>query len=244
MTEENTLESYHQLLKGNEWAAGFDSFNQLQNIPRPEVQKTCPPDAKIFQLMPPEEFTIGQKPVIDVIRQRRSHRYFTEKPLTLEELSFLLWATQGIRATTTFDGITYYFRNVPSGGNRHPIETYLNIHRVEGFVPSPYRYLQLEHNLILLKEGAELSEQVSIASLEQASKYRGKSFFFVRECAVVFIWITIPYRSKWRYCPAAPKLITLADISVRIFTLLAVLSMSEPVPWALSTGRRWMLFWN
>jgi hypothetical protein len=44
MTEENTLESYHQLLKGNEWAAGFDSFNtdQLQNIPRPEVQKTCP----------------------------------------------------------------------------------------------------------------------------------------------------------------------------------------------------------
>ena len=89
------------------------------------------------------------------------------------------------------------------------IETYLNIHRVEGFVPGLYRYLPLEHNLILLKEGAEPSEQVSIASLEQASEYRGKPFFFVRECAVVFIWTAIPYRSEWRYGPATPKLIAL-----------------------------------
>ena len=58
-------------------------------------------------------------------------------------------------------------------------------------------------------EVAEPSEQVSIASLEQASEYRGKPFFFVRECAVVFIWTAIPYRSERRYGPATPKLIAL-----------------------------------
>lgn len=211
MTDTDTLSGYHQLLKGDEWAAGLDSLNsdQQQDTPRPDVQKSCPPDARIFSLIPAEEFSIGQKPAIDVIRQRRSHRYFTEQSLTLEELSFLLWATQGIRATTSFEGITYYLRNVPSGGNRHPIETYLNIQRVEGLPPGLYRYRPIEHELILLREGTELSEQVSVASLEQASEHQGKPFFFIRECAVVFIWTAVPYRSEWRYGSAGPKLIAL-----------------------------------
>ena len=63
--------------------------------------------------------------------------------------------------------------------------------------------------LVAANEVAEPSEQVSIASLEQASEYRGKPFFFVRECAVVFIWTAIPYCSEWRYGPATPKLIAL-----------------------------------
>jgi len=211
MTEENLLESYHQLLKGDEWTEDFDLFNtdQQQDLTRPDVQKSYPPDAMIIELVPPEEFTIGQKPAIDVIRQRRSHRYFTEQSLSLEELSFLLWATQGLRATASFDGITYYLRNVPSGGNRHAIETYLNIQRVEGLVAGLYRYLPLDHKLILLKEGTEIREQVNRASLDQASEYQGKPFYFIRECAVVFIWSAIPYRSEWRYGPAAPKLIAL-----------------------------------
>jgi hypothetical protein len=56
-------------------------------------------------------------------------------------------------------------RNVPSGGNRHPFETYLSIHRVEGIEPGLYRYLPIDHKLILEKLGADLSEQVNQASL-------------------------------------------------------------------------------
>lgn len=211
MTEENILESYHQLLKGDEWAEVFESFNtdQQQELSRPDVQKPCPADAKTIELVPPEQFSIGQKPAIDIIRQRRSHRYFTEQPLTLEELSFLLWATQGIRATANVDGVTYYLRNVPSGGNRHPIETYLNIQRVAGIPAGLYRYLPLDHKLIVLKESAEIRERVNLASLDQAAEHRGKPFYFIRESAVVFIWSAIPYRSEWRYGPAAPKLIAL-----------------------------------
>ena len=210
MPEEDVMESYHRLLKADEWAQA-DIFNtdQQQSTARPDVQKPCPPGADVFELIPPEEFSIGQKPAIDVIRQRRSHRYFTEQPLTLEELSFLLWATQGLRATATFDGVTYYLRNVPSGGNRHPIETYLDIQRVEGFTPGLYRYLPLDHRLTLVKEGNGLREQVNAASHNQAAEHRGKPFFFIRECAVVFIWTATPYRSEWRYGPVGPKLIAL-----------------------------------
>ena len=211
MNDQDIVASYHQLLKADEWADLFGTLetDQQQDTPRPDVQKPCPPDAELIDLIPPEEFSIGRKSVIDVIRQRRSHRFFTEQSFTLEELSFLLWATQGLRAKVSFDGITYYLRNVPSGGNRHPIETYLNIQRVEGFAPGLYRYLLLDHRLILLKEGAELREQVNLASLEQVAEHEGKPFYFIRDSAVVFIWSAIPYRTEWRYGPAGPKLIAL-----------------------------------
>jgi SagB-type dehydrogenase family enzyme len=211
MKYKDTLAYYHQLLKGDEWSEDFSDWNtdQQQNKPRPEVQKPCPPGAQTFDLIPPEDFKIGQTPAIDVIRSRRSHRYFRDDALTLEELSFLLWATQGIRDVDTVDGISYYRRNVPSGGNRHPIETYLSIHRVEGFEVGLYRYLPIDHKLVLERIDPEIAEQVKVASLMQNKPHQGKDFYFIAESAVVFIWTAIPYRSEWRYALAAPKLVAI-----------------------------------
>ena len=117
----------------------------------------------------------------------------------MEELSFLLWATQGIRDVNTADGITYYRRNVPSGGNRHPIETYLSIHRVEGLQVGLYRYLPIDHQLVLEREDAEIADQVNAGSLMQNVPQDGKDYYFIAESAVVFIWTATPYRSEWRY---------------------------------------------
>lgn len=211
MSKEKTLKIYHQLLKGDEWSEDFANWNtdQQQNKTRPEVQKPCPPDAQTFDLIPPEEFRIGQTPAIDVIRDRQSHRNFTDENLTLEELSFLLWATQGIRGINTVDGITYYQRNVPSGGNRHPIETYLSIHRVDGLEVGLYRYLPVDHKLVLERIDADIAEQVKVASLMQNNPQEGKDYYFIAESPVVFIWTAIPYRSEWRYALAAPKLVAI-----------------------------------
>ena len=103
----------------------------------------------LIDLVAPDDFTVGQVPLAEVIAKRKSERYFTDETLTLEELSFLLWATQGVREVSEDD--LRYFRNVPSGGNRHPIETYLSVHRVEGLKVGLYRYLPIEHQLLLLK---------------------------------------------------------------------------------------------
>lgn len=199
-----------ELLKSYEWAQ-FEEINtdQQKGLPRPDIQKSIHPGAHLVDLVPPDQITSGGAAVRDVIRERKSHRYFTLEPLTIEELSFLLWATQGTRTKSIEDGLTYLWRNVPSGGNRHPMETYLSIHNVEEIEPGLYRYLPIEHQLVLEKTESALPEMVKQGSLDQNSGTNRNPYYFIKEAAVVFIWTAIPYRSEWRYHKAAAKLIAL-----------------------------------
>lgn len=210
-TDMDVMDIYHELLKADEWVGFFENrrTDQQEDRARPDVEKPPPAGAVTVDLMDPADFTVGATPTIDVIRARRSHRYFTAAPLSFEEFSFLLWATQGIRDANTFEGVTYYTRNVPSGGNRHPFETYLAVNRVTDLAPGLYRYLPIEHQLVLLGTSADLPDRMYEASLEQASMHEGKPFPFIREAAVVFVWTVTPYRTEWRYGPVAPKLMAI-----------------------------------
>jgi SagB-type dehydrogenase family enzyme len=179
-------------------------------VPPPLPQKPYPEDATLIDLVAPENLTLGHMPLIEVIRQRRSRREFTEDALTLEELSFLLWATQGVDedATRAFrewlageigipaGEITAILRTVPSGGACHPFETYLLVNRVGEPEPGLYRYLSVEHKLLLLQAGTATAERA-----------RGASAQWVQRSAVVFVWTSIPYRTEWRYSIIAHKII-------------------------------------
>jgi SagB-type dehydrogenase family enzyme len=136
--------------------------------------------------------------LIELIRARVTHRNYTNEPLTLEELSYLLWATQGIREVGKDNKFTK--RTVPSGGARHTFETYLLIDRVKGLERGLYRYLPLEHKLHFLH--AEDNFSAKIIEGCQGQK-------FVGSAAVVFIWTTIPYRSEWRYGLISHKMIAM-----------------------------------
>ncbi len=208
--ETNMPKSKRELLKSYEWA-NFEQLatDQQKGLPRPDIQKPVPPGSQLIDLVPPDQFTIGDSSVVDVIRQRKSHRYFKPDAMNLEELSFLLWATQGMRDKSIEGGLTYLWRNVPSGGNRHPMETYLSVHNVEGIEPGLYRYLPVDHQLVLEKRDPALPEQVKQGSRDQNSGTAHEPYYFIKEAAVVFIWTAIPYRSEWRYHKAAAKLIAL-----------------------------------
>ena len=130
-------------------------------------------------------------------RQSPQSPQLRAEPLTLDELSFLLWATQGVRQQV---GPGAVLRTVPSAGNRHALETYLAVLRVGGLEPAIYRYLPLEHQLLHLADEEQMAEKLTEATLGQA---------FVGRAAVVFIWTTIPYRMEWRYGLAAHKVIAL-----------------------------------
>lgn len=91
-------------------------------------------------------------------------------------------------------------RTAPSGGARHPFETYLFANRVEGVPAGLYRYLPLEHKLLFLKEDPDQSRKVVEACCGQP---------FVAEAAALFVWTTIPYRTEWRYSVLSPKIIAL-----------------------------------
>ena len=83
--------------------------------------------------------------LVSLIRDRRSARIYTGETMTLDELSFLLWATQGIKKIR---GRAYAtIRTVPCGGARHEFETYLIVRNVVGLRPGAYHYLPMLHAL-------------------------------------------------------------------------------------------------
>jgi SagB-type dehydrogenase family enzyme len=170
--------------------------DQKKGVPHPPLEKPISPDALLIDLVAPKDFTVGKITLIDAMRMRKSHRRFTDASLTLEELAFLLWATQGIRELVQDGRVS--LRTVPSGGSRHSFETYLCVQGVQGLTPGLYRYLPVEHKLCFLRAEPELYQRVNDATNNQ--NYGG---------AAVFIWTTIPYRTDWRYSFLSSKLIAL-----------------------------------
>lgn len=198
-----------RFLLGDEWTQ-LDQYptDQKSGKTRPPVVKAYPKDAVLVDLVAPQQFSVGSTPLIEVIRNRSSQRYYSDEALSLEELSFLLWATQGIRRVSE-DGERYY-RNVPSGGNRHPFETYLSVHRVQGLKVGLYRYLPIEHKLLLLKDDPHIAVKTAGGGQDQTRQAPdGSVFHFQRDSAVLFIWSAIPYRTAWRYGPVASKMVAI-----------------------------------
>ena len=169
----------------------FQSTPQAQGLPRPPVQKPFPAGSRIIPLPDRNSWTIPFCNLEEAIAERQSHRHFTAEPLSLAELAFLLWATQGVRET---DHPTVVLRTVPSAGCRHPFETYLAILNVSGLDSGLYRYLPLEHALLYLHEVDNLPAHLVAACRGQ--KFSG-------EAAVTFLWTIIPLRTEWRYGEAS-----------------------------------------
>lgn len=178
-----------------EWKNNGLLTDQRKGLPQPALVKPYPPDSEKISLIPPTEFHIGNTPLIEAITKRRSHREFSERNLNLEELSFLLWATQGVHQFIRNGTATR--RTVPSGGARHPFETYVFTQKVSGLKVGLYRYLPVEHQLLQFSCAPELSHQIQEACYQS----------FVGQSAVVFIWTAIPYRTEWRYSFLAHKVI-------------------------------------
>ncbi|MGB9937486.1 MAG: SagB/ThcOx family dehydrogenase [Methanobacterium sp.] len=174
----------------------FAYTDQNRGVAPPPLEKPYSddkPKIKLHQANWDQKFNIK---LTDAIGSRESRRRYLDEPLTLEELSFLLWATQGVR----FISGPNAFRTVPSAGCRHALETYLAIFNVEDVNPGIYRYLPLSHELIFEKEEDNLQEKVSRATMGQ---------IFAGNGALTFIWSAIPYRMEWRYGLASYKEIAL-----------------------------------
>lgn len=169
-----------------------------KGLPMPEIQKPIRDGQQLIALTPLKELEgFSGVTLTEAIGNRRTIRkYDPENMMTLKELSYLLWATQGVRKNTG----TGAFRTVPSAGNRHPFETYLSVFNVQGLEQGIYRYLPLDHSLVLEGKVENLREKVNTAS---------KGQIFVGAGSVAFIWTAVPYRTEWKYTLAAHKSILL-----------------------------------
>ncbi len=174
----------------------FKFTDKQQGTSAPPIQKQTRENQKLINLpgMGAWDSYRGTD-LLDAIFRRQSHRKFKSEHLTLAELAFLLWSTQGIKNKSRSGSTT---RMVPSAGCRHPFETYLMVNCVEGLESGVYRYLPKEHALVLECLDKDLVDNLTLAAMGRV---------FIGSAPVTFVWTSIPYRSEWSYTTAAHRVI-------------------------------------
>jgi len=197
--DRGVLEQFRNFLKDSlRKKIDFSQTDQSKGIPTPPIEKPYPADAARFDLSKPGDWkNIAGADLASAIGNRRSRREYLRQPVTLEEMSFLLWATQGVRGKVVGG---HAYRTVPSAGCRHALETYLAVLNVDGLDPGVYRYLPLSHQVLFEFPVEHLADRLVKAVFGQS---------FAGRAALTFIWTAVPYRMEWRYGLAAHKVIAL-----------------------------------
>ncbi|MDI9594093.1 MAG: SagB/ThcOx family dehydrogenase [Atribacterota bacterium] len=121
----------------------------------------------------------------EALLKRKSIREYSLEPIQLDQLSYILWAANGIRNREA----NQEFRTAPSAGALYPIETYLVVSDVSDLNPGIYHYSVQKHELETLKKGKFTREMVRAG---MGQEMLGKA-------AVTFVWTAIFERSKWKY---------------------------------------------
>jgi SagB-type dehydrogenase family enzyme len=130
----------------------------------------------------PDPRYIGTTTVEEALHARKSIRNYTNEPLTLSDVSQLLWSAQGITRSGCF-------RTAPSAGALYPLEVYVVVGSVKNLTAGIYKYKPQEHDLIKIEEDdkrAELSE----AAFGQS---------WIKDGAIAMIFAGVFQRTKQKY---------------------------------------------
>lgn len=190
--------SYDQLrvfLKGydGDWRPQSD---REKGIPAPPGRKSLPEDMHRIALPAPSASSARTMDFKELLETRRSVRNFSDEPLSLADLGFLLWAAQGV---TGYDGEAR-FRTAPSAGGRYPLETYIGVANVAGLVPGIYLYEPETHSLIVVLESALAPQKLQAACYGEPA---------VKCAAAVLLWTATPRRTEWKYAFTAHRMIAM-----------------------------------
>lgn len=163
------------------------SVPKMESAEPPAPEKAVAPGTKIIPLPEPELLPDMPVNFLEVIELRASVRQYSQVPLTIKELSYLLWCSQGVKMELPKGASK---RNVPSAGARHAFETYLFIQNVKGIKRGLYRYLAFEHALLPLKPAEEMGEAF-------CSCFRAQNM--AKNNAVTFVWSAVPERMTYLF---------------------------------------------
>ncbi len=145
-----------------------ESENNTSSTPKPtatsqaahnEQKKT----AEIVTLPPPRHSS--DMSVEEAIAKRKSVRHYKNEPLSLQDVSQLLWST-GLNTDAAVDGVSSATRHYPSASATYSFETYLVVGNVQGLESGIYHYDALGHSLVRMKRG-DFRHQLTVAILGQ-----------------------------------------------------------------------------
>lgn len=139
--------------------------------------KTFPETIKL-----PQPQHDSRSSVESTLLKRRSIRTYSDEPLTLAEISQLLWAAQGV---THHRG----FRTAPSAGALYPLEIYIVSGKVTGLATGIYKYKPSSHELLEVVEG-DKRKDLCRAALNQSA---------VKNAPVVILFCAVYQRMTVKY---------------------------------------------
>ena len=161
--------------------------DQTRGLPQPPLELTLPEGLNPINLPAPRQLKMPSMDLRLAIEKRETLRAYSDENITLEELSYLLWATQGVKEVTNRP-VTK--RTVPSAGARHAFETWLLVNRVQDLQPDLYRYFAIEHQLTRMPAVEDIRQKLTDGCGHQKHVF---------ESAVTFFWVAVVERMTWRY---------------------------------------------
>lgn len=195
---------------------GYES-DQDKKLPQPPLCKA--PTADSFLDLPRDFGALDlEKNFFQTLMSRESSRNYTQEAMSLAQLSFLLYMSQGIKEISPNGYATW--RTVPCGGARHPFETYLLVQKVSGLEAGAYHYLPMTHQL----------EMLEAMPAEETAPLMVRTMFgqgWTARSNVIFYWSFMPYRAEWRYGPFAHKinLVDLGHVGENLYLACAALGL-------------------
>ena len=163
----------------------YSTVDLVVRVPEPPHELPVKPDQTVIKLPNPKRFKVPDIPVRKAIENWEPVGFFSRSSMTLKELSYLLWCTQGFKRMVAE---TIQLRNVPSAGSRYPLEMYFVANEVDGLDTGLYRYLPKSNSIVAERIDSGLILEMSTASM---------NFKIMTRAAVTFLWVAVPYRSVW-----------------------------------------------
>ena len=117
-----------------------------------------------------------------ILQRRRTHRAFASRPLSLVEVTQLLWAAQGVSSQAGL-------RTAPSAGALYPLELHLLSGDVDGLPAGRYRYDPMHQSLHAESRG-DLRQIVAAAALQQD---------WIAQAPAVFVISAVDTRTTRKY---------------------------------------------
>lgn len=148
--------------------------------------------------------TLDEHPAPDLftcVAKRRSVRSFGATPISLLELSRLLWASAGITTSYITPHGQDFYRAAPTAGALYPIETYVVVNRVEDLEPGLYHYRVAGLDILErpIAEGSHALEQIRTGDLRSEMAAAALDQLICARAGAVFLWTAVFARSVWKY---------------------------------------------
>jgi len=181
MPELKHTEGYRYLQKTKFTRSGLEGRERPHIEPVPAF-KTYPA-AKSISL--PTDWAKPDADLLQVLQQRRSSRRYCGTPLTVHEISLLLWASQGVTGRAG----NWLLRTAPSAGALYPIETYVVMDKASGLDAGLYHFNVADFALESLLQ-SRVAKDIAAACLMQ---------HFMAEASALFAWSAVLRRNMAKY---------------------------------------------